>query len=106
MSDFPPLPSLIRGSAGPVKVRLRRNLKLEGQGCWGLWDGAKRTITIDKTASREHQWRVLFHELVHAALHDAGIENMMDEQGVEAICDALATARIQEFRGQLGVMDA
>lgn len=106
MSDFPPLPSLIRGTAGPIKVRLRRNLKLDGQGCWGLWDGAKRIIAIDKTAPIEHQWRVLFHELVHAALHDAGLENVMEEQAIEAICDAMSASRIQEFRGQLGIMDA
>lgn len=106
MSDWPPVPSLIRGAGGTIKVRRVKKARVEGTECWGVWDDAKRIITIDKTAAPEHQWRVLFHELTHAALHDAGIENLFDPQGVETLCDCIATARIQEMRGNLGVMDA
>lgn len=104
--SYPAIPTLIRGVAGPIKVRRRKNITLDGAGCWGLWDGAKRLITIDSTAAIDQQWRVLFHELAHAALHDAGIENLMEERAVEAICDALSAARTQEMRGELGLHDS
>lgn len=106
MTDWPPLPTLIRGVGGPIKVRRVRRAQVQGTPCWGVWDDAKRIITIDRTAKIEHQWRVLFHELMHAALHDAGIENLFDPKGIETLCDCVATARIQEMRGELGVMDA
>ena len=103
---WPAIPTLIRGAGGPIKVRCVKHVRPEGVECWGVWNDATRTIRLDKTALIEHQWRVLFHELAHAAIGDAGIENLFDEQGVETLCDALATARIQELRGQLGIMDA
>jgi hypothetical protein len=104
---WPPIPTLVRGTGGTITVRCVKKVKhTDGTECWGEWDEAKRTIRIDKTAKPEHQWRVLFHELTHAALGDAGIENLFDPAGVETLCDALATARMQEFRGQLGIMDA
>lgn len=107
MSDWPPIPTLLRGAGGPITVRKRKKPRhKDGDEVWGLWDGAARRITIDSTAKIEHQWLVLFHELTHAALHDAGVENLMDDAGVEAICDAMATARIQEMRGELGVIDS
>lgn len=107
MTDYPPIPRLIRGTGGAIRVRLRRKPKhADGQECWGLWDDGKRLITVDSTASPEHRWRVLFHELAHAALADAGVENLMDGAATEAICDAMATARLQEFRGELGIVDA
>lgn len=108
MTDaWPPIPRLLRGTAGTIKVTLRKRARHpDGTECWGIWDDSKRLITIDRTARMEHQWRVLFHELTHAALSDAGIENLLDGQGVEAICDAVATSRIQEMRGDLGIMDA
>lgn len=102
---WPVVPRLWRGAGGPITVRLRRRPKHEdGTEVWGLWDDAARRITIDGTAKREHQWRVLFHELTHAALHDSGIENLLEAKAVEAICDAISTARYQEMRGNLGLI--
>lgn len=106
MSDYPPIPTLVRGSGGAIKVRRAKRVRPSGVEAWGVWNDAKRTIYLDKTATLEHQWRVLFHELTHAALHDAGIENLFDDRGVETLCDAMATARMAEFRGQLGIVDS
>ena len=105
--SYPPIPTLVRGTGGAIKVRKRRRPKAwDNSEVWGMWDDAKRLVTIDATATVEHQWFVLFHELTHAALHDSGLENLMDDKAVEAVCDAMATARMQEFRGQLGVIDS
>lgn len=71
----------------------------DGSECWGIWDESIRTITLDKTATKRHQWRVLFHELGHVALDDSGLSNGMDASVVEAICDAIASARMRERFG-------
>ena len=105
--SWPPIPTLVRGAGGPIKVRVRvRPRGTDGEEVWGLWDDARRIITLDKSASRVHQWRVLFHELAHAALNDAGLENVLEQKAAETICDALATARVQEMRGELGIIDS
>jgi hypothetical protein len=71
----------------------------DGTECWGIWNEATRTITLDKTATKPHLWRVFFHELTHVALDDAGLSNGMDDRLVEATCDAMASARMREKFG-------
>jgi hypothetical protein len=46
-----------------------------------------------------HQWRTLFHELTHVALDDSGLSNGMNDELVEAVCDAVATQRVREMFG-------
>ncbi len=103
---WPPLPTLIRGAGGPITVRRSRTVRPDGVDSWGVWIDSTRTIRIDKTARIEHQWRVLFHELSHAALHDAGLENAFEDKVVEAIADCMATSAIQIMRGELGIHDS
>lgn len=95
---YPPIPKWAEAPGGPVEVRLVDKLVHDGQECWGLYEPAERRITVVKT-SRPHQWRVYYHEWAHAALTDAGIDNALTEQIHEAICDALATARMRERFG-------
>ena len=102
---WPAIPRLLRGAGGPIKVRLVKQVRRTLPAAWGQWNDATRTIRIDKAATPEHRWRVLFHELTHAALNDAGIENMTNEAALEAFCDAIATAAIQAMRGELGMID-
>lgn len=97
---YPPIPKTLMGPAGEISVVMASMLKHpDGDECWGLWDEATRTITLDKSATKRHQWRVLFHELCHVALDDAGLSNGMNDELVEAVCDAVATARMRERFG-------
>ena len=105
MSTWPPIPKMVRGASGPIKVRLARNVMHEGTECWGTWEPGKRRIDLDKSALPAHQWRTLYHELGHAALDDAGCSNLFTEAAVEMLVEAFATARMQELRGQLGIAD-
>jgi Zn-dependent peptidase ImmA (M78 family) len=83
-----------------VSIGLVEKLKHpDGTECWGIWDDSTRTILLDKSANRRHQWRVLYHELAHVALSDAGLDNGIGDELVEAICDAVATARMRERFG-------
>jgi hypothetical protein len=42
---------------------------------------------------------------MHAVLTDSGFGEMFTKEGNEALCQAVAAARVQELRGELG-MDA
>lgn len=66
---------------------------------WGTWEPHTRTVEIDTSAPMAHQWRTLFHELAHVALDDAGLSHGMHDDLVEAVCDAIATARMRERFG-------
>lgn len=97
---FPVLPKTLSAPGGEVSVTLVDKIKhSDGDECWGLWDDATRAITLDRTATRRHLWKVLYHELAHVALSDAGLDNGMSDELVEAVCDAIASARMRERFG-------
>jgi hypothetical protein len=77
-------------------VRLVKRVRVEGEPCWGSWEPESRLIRIEKGAPRQHQWKTLYHELVHAALHDAGLDELLTDAGHEAVCQALSSARVAE----------
>lgn len=104
---WPPIPRSVMGSGGPITVKLVD--AIEGDAgkpavgdnsvTFGIWEGHKRLIRIVKTLDRAFQWSVLFHELVHAALFDSGMTNLMTHENEEALCDLISTSRIAEMRG-------
>lgn len=99
-TSFPALPKTLMAPGGEVSIKLVDKLKHpDGDECWGIWDESVRQITLDKTATRRHLWKVLYHELTHVALGDAGLDNGMPNELVEAVCDAIASARMRERFG-------
>lgn len=102
MSEWPELPSEWQGMGGRISIVVTDATLHDGDHeCFGLWVASTRTITIDGTEKRSHQWRSLFHELNHATLADTGLENLFDERVVEALCDGFATARYNEMAATL-----
>lgn len=100
---WPKLPTTVQGAGGPIRVRLVKVAALEDKvPCWGVWVPGLRLVKIDRAATKAHQWRVLFHELVHAALHDAGITHLLTDNAEETLADALASARVAEMLAGLG----
>lgn len=69
----------------------------DGTECWGLYDSSERLITLDGAQPLAHRWRVLFHELVHVWLVDAGLDNGIETRLHEAIADAVATGLVRAF---------
>lgn len=98
---YPPIPRLLEAPGGAVTVVLKPAGKVGtgGAECWGTWEPHTRTVELDKSAPPAHQWRVLFHELAHVALDDAGLSNGMNDELVEAVCDAIASQRMRERFG-------
>ncbi len=96
---YPPLPAKVMAPGGWVATVLEANLAEGEQKLWGKWDEALRRITVEKTVSREHQWRTWYHEWAHAALSDSGQDELMDQKQVEGLCEAFAIARMRERFG-------
>lgn len=95
---YPPLPKSVMAPGGEVTVWLVDKAGTNGD-AWGTWQEATRTVEIEKSAQPRHRWRVFYHEMTHVALDDAGLSNGMPEELVEAICDAMASARMRERFG-------
>jgi len=103
---WPAIPKVIYGAGGPIRVRLIKHvLSDDREACWGTWSAGERVVRLTRAATLEHRWRTLFHELAHAALDDSGLTNLFSPAGNEALCDAVANARLQEMRGALGFHD-
>lgn len=101
---WPPLPKVIHGTGGPIAVRQIKHVRSDdNEACYGTWEAGTRIIRIERGAPIAHRWRTLYHELAHATLDDSGLANLFTHDGNEALCDAIANARIQEMRGTLGL---
>jgi hypothetical protein len=97
---YPALPKRLDAPGGAVTiVRVVGDLTAQGVACWGTWEPHTRTIEVSKGAPMAHQWKVLFHELAHVALDDSGLSNGLTDEMQEALCDAVATARMRERFG-------
>jgi hypothetical protein len=95
-----PLPKQVMGMAGPIAVEVCDKLTDEdGSHCLGLWIFRERRIKLERHANMQQVWATFYHELVHAALDDSGLSNLLTEPQQEALCDALANARIRERFG-------
>jgi hypothetical protein len=95
----PTIPVTVPAPGGVITVKIVDKLEDGGVGCWGLWVADEREVRIEKHRSRAHMWRILYHELTHAALADSGLDNLLTDQQQEAICEAVATARMRERFG-------
>lgn len=103
---WPPIPRSVMGAGGPIKVRLVDAIEPDAgkpvgdnSKTFGMWEGNKRLIRIVNNESIAFQWSCLYHEMVHAALYDSGLTNLMSDENEESIADAISTARCAEIRG-------
>jgi hypothetical protein len=97
--EYPPLPLVLDGLGGPVQVVVGPRPEGTDKQCIGEFSSSERRIWILETLSPLVQWTTLFHETVHVAIYDTGLQNILSGKKQEAICDALATARVREQFG-------
>lgn len=109
---WPPIPKVLDGLAGPIRVVVRRveSFKAsDGDDCWGLYRPAKREIHLASKVPIALRWHTLIHEWSHAWLIDSGVVNVLrgtgedHEQAVELVCDSLATALVRSVVRVMGV---
>lgn len=97
MTDYPRLPRSVRSSAGPVPVRMVRDLHSPGkpqEKLAGYFDPIRREILICTGMARHTQWVTLRHEQIHALLSDAGVRVRGDLE--ERLCDVIAAGWVSE----------
>lgn len=94
---LPPVPTAVTGILGPIAV-VREADRMEKHGEYGYWRWHTRSVVVDASLTGVALWQTYYHELVHAALDDAGVQ-IGNKKVVEAICDAIATARVRERFG-------
>lgn len=99
---WPPLPKVVHGSGGPITVRqIKAPRDDEGVVTDGIWDPRTRTIDLTVSRTAHYKWQIFFHEMMHATLDDSGLGNLLPSESQEALCDAVATARLAEMVGSL-----
>lgn len=97
---YPPLPRVVDAPGGKVTILQKVDVRAgENEPAYGSWAENTRTVEVDSRETLVHRWRTLFHELTHVALTDAGVDELFTTEAVEAICDAVATARLRERFG-------
>jgi hypothetical protein len=93
---LPPLPKSWWSPYGVVPVHVVPDLKSEdGEACFGLWNPLTREISICAGMKREVAWLTLWHEVTHMDLQEIGVR--ITEDQIEAVCNAIAQARVQEM---------
>jgi hypothetical protein len=105
---LPPPPKVIHSNAGDVRITWVQGKidcgGVDARGCYTTHtDGTPNTVEILRGMSRERTWQTILHEQCHAALDDQGvtIQGKIDPPGEtteDAICDALATARVEAMQ--------
>ena len=64
------------------KVIYKRNLKDDSTDVWGYVDYAQTKIYIEKKLSKQKQNQTLTHEVLHAIFHEAGLDNIANDEKI------------------------
>lgn len=101
---WPKIPASVRAPGGRIPVTFKPGLRHpDGKECLGLWHENERELELDVAMAPKDAWRVYFHELTHVALTESGLANVLlpviNDEGIDAICDAVATQRMAERFG-------
>lgn len=105
--SFPKLPATVEGSGGPIRVRLVKSPQdyddddhdPKKAKCWGTYSACVRLIEIARDTDPRFQWHTFYHEWTHSALMDSGASSRLGKRKEEALCEAIATARMRERFG-------
>lgn len=102
MRPLPPFPQAARGLRGPLEV-IGFEPEPDGDAIRaGDYEESIRRIRVGTTFAPEYRWLVFYHELVHAALQDSGLHNLLKPKMQEALCDAIGSALLRyEFGDRL-----
>lgn len=95
-AQLPPFPEWVPTQRGAVPVRLVKNLRCGDRMAWGCYYHASRTIQIEDSLVLWRKWETLRHEIVHAALHNAGL-TLANQASEDSLADALARQQIGEM---------
>ena len=69
------IPKEIIISGHTVKIEHVRDLKLNGEDCWGIYDDDKHVIYLKTGMDKTRKMEVLLHECLHAIEHIEGLKS-------------------------------
>lgn len=84
------IPSEIYSHLGPVPVIPVENLAKNDE-AHGKAKFLERIIQIEPKQTASAAWQTFFHEMTHYILWDSGLQNVLEDKQVEAVCDAVGT---------------
>ncbi|WP_369901156.1 ImmA/IrrE family metallo-endopeptidase [Lactiplantibacillus plantarum] len=74
------LPAYVKISGINYTVVLKKRLEDSSDACWGVTDYPGATIYIRKELSEQKQRQTLMHEIVHAMMHEAGLDDICNDE--------------------------
>lgn len=90
------LPASIDTPVGRVAVVRLPAAAVDSGNALGLWEWDRQTITIAAGLPSRVAWHTLYHEACHVAFDASGQSYAVAGDRQEAVCDAIATARVRE----------
>lgn len=109
---WPPIPRVVDGLAGPIRVVVRRVESFrarDGDVCWGIFYPRERKIEIAGKVPPALRWHSLVHEWTHAWIADSGTGHLIHGEGdekernIEVFADAAASAFVRAMAYHLGL---
>ena len=89
-------PAKVGSALGPLSVTYVEEIRgAEGkviEDTLGLFNGAQRAIQVLSGQHPDQEAHTLLHEWVHGVLWDTGLSNLLTNDQIEAVCDAMSTA--------------
>lgn len=89
-SRLPRIPQGFYSALGEIPVSIDAEME-EKENKLGEADFSARRIRLAEAETPQAQWQVLWHELVHVALWDGGIQQSLTHDQMESVCDTLGT---------------
>lgn len=94
----------MKAPGGDVAVTLASKTEMQkvsdpGEEVLGYYHERDRFVMILRSLTAEQRWRVYWHEWAHVLLEDSGLSNGITLELEEALCDAIAAARMRERFG-------
>lgn len=86
---LPSLPRETYSALGPISVGVLQHEVPGYDNLFGRFMPAERRIEVAQDATPAMLWSTFWHEATHVALFDSGANNVLTEQQIEVVCDAL-----------------
>lgn len=78
------------------KIVIKKGLLQDG--IYGDCDKVEKIITLDSSLVKEEYWESLIHEIGHAIMHEASIEQSVSPQLEEVIVDLFAKVLVKNLK--------
>ena len=79
------------------KIKLLDGLEHLEKNAEGICDKEKKIIYIDGSRNNEQREKTFLHEVCHAILHECGVDQALNDEIEEVICESISTGMHKIF---------